>query len=47
MKNFVLIIILIFLNFKTLAVAENIVHIIEGNKNSRENILVRSQHLIH
>ncbi len=39
MKNFVLIIILIFLNFKSLAIAENIVPIIEGNKNAKIKII--------
>ena len=35
MINFVLIIITIFLNFKTLAIAENIVPIIEGDKDAK------------
>ena len=39
MKNFVLIIITIFLNFKTLAIAENIVPIIEGDKNAKIKII--------
>ena len=39
MKNFVLIIITIFLNFKTLAIAENIVPIIEGDKDAKIKII--------
>ena len=39
MKKFVLIIILIFLNFKTLAISENIVPIIEGDKNAKIKII--------
>ena len=39
MKNFVLIIIAIFLNFKTLAIAENIVPIIEGDKDAKIKII--------